>query len=357
MNRAGVWFLLCAPLLASAQEAESGFEIHGTLTGLVAYNRSVADPLSQGSPVRGEFRGLLYPSWKLSNHWSLESAFQLESRPYLTDRFAGQGYNLKATIVQAQLIYSLVRADRALTIRLGQLTTAFGAFPLRYDDATNPLAGIPPSYGYYGSGVTLGGLAGVQMDGSLGKFDVRLQFVNSSPANPRSVFARDQYGSWAGGAGYTIRQGLRVGVSGFRGPYLDRHSAFYFPGEARPRDLPGRGLGLDVEWAHGPWNAYGEAQAFKFDYKAIPIFRQDTGYGELKRVLSPRIYLAARVSYMRVHVAPTYRIYESTLGYRPNRYQIVKVGYLLTERNAFQTLDHILVCELVTSFRPYSIAR
>ena len=103
-------------------------------------------------------------------------------------------------------------------MRAGVLPTAFGSFLLRYDDASNPLIDMPPQYGYYYSAVTTAGLPGAQIDVTRSKVDARLQFANSSPANPRSLFARDQYGNWAGGAGYTLRQGLRVGVDAYRGP-------------------------------------------------------------------------------------------------------------------------------------------
>ena len=138
-----------------------------------------------------------------------------------------------------------------------------------------------------------------QVDGTVGPFDMRAQFTTSSPANPRSVFDKDQYANWAGGAGYTIRQGFRVGVSAYRGPYLDRHYQYYFPGEAPPRDLPATGYGLDVQWGRGPWNVYGELSHFQFAYKAIPTFNMHTGYAEVRRVLTPRWYVAARTGYER----------------------------------------------------------
>jgi hypothetical protein len=75
---------------------------------------------------------------------------------------------------------------------------------------------------------------GVQVDATAGKWDARLQFANSSPANPRSIFDKDQYGNWAAGVGYSVFQGLRVGLSEYRGPYLDWQSPFFFPGESRP---------------------------------------------------------------------------------------------------------------------------
>jgi hypothetical protein len=108
-------------------------------------------------------------------------------------------------------------------VRVGEMSSAFGSFLPRYDDAVNPLIGLPSAYGYYYKAVSILGVAGAQVDVTAGKFDMRAQLANSSPANPRSVFAHDQYANWAGGVGYTIRQGFRIGASSYYGPYLDRH--------------------------------------------------------------------------------------------------------------------------------------
>jgi hypothetical protein len=240
-------------------------------------------------------------------------------------------------------------------LRAGQLTSAFGAFLPHYDDADNPLTGIPQAYGYY-KPVTALGVAGVQADVTLGRWDGRLQFANSSPANPRSVFDRDQYANWAGGLGYSIRQGLRVGFSGYRGPYLDRHFAFYFPGEAKPRSLPGSGVGAEVEWASGHWNVRGEWQRFVYTYQLIPTFRQAGGYAEVRRVLHPRWFLAARVGYLHATYASGAESYEAGAGYRPNRFQIIKAGYRVDRAEADGTLNRQFTLQVVNLLHPLSRA-
>jgi hypothetical protein len=192
----------------------------------------------------------------------------------------------------------------------------------------------------------------------LGKLDARAQFVNSSPANRRSILDSGQYGNWAGGAGYTIRQGFRVGVSGYRGPYLDRQSAYYFPGEADPRTLPATALGVDVEWGRGAWNLNGEWQKFEMDYRKIPTFREHTGYAEARYVLTPRWYLAVRAGYLQPAARPGRQSYEIAAGYRPNRLQLIKVGYeLLHSPDGDGSSYHTLAVQLVTSFRAISLAR
>ena len=49
-----------------------------------------------------------------------------------------------------------------MVVRLGQLSSAFGSFLLRYDDADNPLIGMPQAYGYYYKPVSTLGLTGVE---------------------------------------------------------------------------------------------------------------------------------------------------------------------------------------------------
>lgn len=348
---------LCSAM-ARSQEAGSGFDLHGTLTGLANYSRDLTERPRDGGPFAAGVRAVLYPVWKIDGNWSFSGAVQIYTRPFFYEEFATQGYGVLTNVLQAQLTYSRVREGRSLVVRAGILPSAFGSFLLRYDDALNPLIGAPPSYGYYGQGITLDGLAGVEVDAAAGKWDARAQFVNSSPANRRSIFDRDQYGAWAGGVGYTITQGFRVGVAGYRGPYLDRQSPYYFPGEARPRDLPGTALGLEAQWGRGPWSVYGEAQKFVFDYHVIPTFREDSAYGELRRTLTPRWYVAARLSYLRANVFPMYEVYETAVGFRTNRYQLIKAGYRIERTTASHgALDNAFAVELVTSFRAMSIAR
>jgi hypothetical protein len=177
---------------------------------------------------------------------------------------------VRADILQAHIDYSRIGADGSVVVRAGQLSSAFGSFLLRYDDAVNPLTDMPLSYGYYYKPVTSYGLAGVQADVTRHKLDARVQWVNSSPANRRSLADKDQYANWASGVGLTITQGLRVGASAYRGPCLHRRNRYYFPGEARPRDLPASGVGIDAGWAKGHWNTMGELQWFTREYRAMP---------------------------------------------------------------------------------------
>ena len=343
-------------ILMHAQEANSGFDLRATLSAASVYSEELGTPPRDASSVSGGFRAMLYPTWKLSSHWAVSGAMQIHSRPYFTEEFETQGYGTKGDLLQLNLSYARFWKNRSLVIRAGQLSSAFGAFPARYDSAENPLIGIPAAYGYYYRPVTLLGLAGAQADAAVGKLDARAQFVNSSPANRRSVFDGDQYGNWAGGAGYTIRQGFRVGGSFYYGPYLHRQYAYYFRGEANPRDLPALGYGVDAQWGHGPWNAWGEWQRFQMDYRLIPTFKQHIGYAEIRRVVHPRWFVAARAGYRAAFRSSS--TYEIGAGFRPNVHQLLKFSYQIQRGEEYPgTLGNTAAVEFVTSFRAFSFTR
>lgn len=311
----------------SAQEAGSGFDLRATLTGQAAASSELTDAPRSGSAGVAGFRSVVYPTWKIDNNLFVTGALQFATRPYFFEDFSTPGYGAKGSILQATLNYARVSNKGSVLLRAGELPTAFGSFLLRYDDADNPLVDMPMEYGYYYAPVSMLGLAGGQIDATRGKWDARAQFVNSSPVNPRSLFAKDQYGNWAGGAGYTIRQGFRVGASTFWGPYLDRKYRYFFPGEANPSTLPARALGLDAGWAHGHTSVLAEVQAFVFPYKAIPTFREWAGYGEVKQVLNPRWFVAVREGVTSSNEGGKSQCIESSVGFRPDRLQLIKIEY------------------------------
>ncbi|MBV6431280.1 MAG: hypothetical protein IANPNBLG_01409 [Bryobacteraceae bacterium] len=349
-------FCLFSTVLA-AQEADSGFELRATLSGSVFSSQLLEEAPRGGGPVSAGFRSLLYPTWKLNRNWTFSGAIQVRSRPYFNEEYSTQGYGVKSDVLQAHLSYSRFWKDRSLVFRMGQLSSAFGSFLLRYDDALNPLIDMPPAYGYYYKPVTTLGLPGAQLDVTLGKLDARAQFTASSPANRRGLFDDSQFGSWAGGAGYTLRQGLRVGISAYRGPYLHENYRFYRPGEADPRRLPASGVGIDAQWGHGHWNFNGEWQRFQMDYRAIPTLHQHTGYVEARRVLHPRWYVAVRTSYLRSSAFSGREIVEAAAGYRPNPYQLLKAGYTIQKGPAIRgARANAFTLQLVTSFTPLSWA-
>jgi hypothetical protein len=349
--------LLVAAATVWPQEAETGFELRTTLTTGGILSGQLEQPPRSGAPATAGARAILYPTWRISSNWTASAAVQIHSRPYFVEQFTTQGHGVRSDILRADLSYSHFWNQNSLVFRAGQLPTAFGSFLLRYDDADNALVDMPLSYGYYYKSVSTYGMPGAQIDVTFNRLDARAQFVNSSPANRRGVFDSDQYGNWAGGVGYTIVQGFRIGASGYRGPYLHRQYAFYRPGEARPRDLPASGVGLDVQWARGHWNSHGEWQRFARAYRMMPTFRQEGGYAETRRVLHPRWYAAARIGYLKSSIGGTIKAYETSIGFRPNRHQLMKFGYQYSHSPKMSGFaGSTFAVQLVTSFRPVALA-
>jgi hypothetical protein len=344
---------LAAP--AWAQEAASGFDLRTTLTTGVFQGEAPANAPRDGSSWVAGVRAVLYPTIKLNDRWSFSGAIQIHSRPYFAEEMRTQGYGLKTDVLQATANYSRFWNRGSLVLRAGTLSSAFGSFLLRYDDAANPLVNAPRSYGYYYSPVTTLGLMGAGADATWRKIDARAQFTNSSPANRRSILARDQYGSWTAGGGYTLRQGLRAGLSFYSGPYLDRHYPYYFPGEAPPRQLPARAFGIDAQWAAGHWNVQGELQRFSMEYRRIPTFHERAGYVEIRRVLHPRWYVAHRTEYLTSSSTPTLQSYQMVAAFRPGTRQIVKLGYGLDHSSG--RLSRVFQLQLVTTLHPLSVSR
>ncbi len=162
--RAGlcVWFWLPFSALL-AQEANSGLDLSATVTGQAAYGNQLTERPRSGSPVVAGFRSMLYPTFKISKHWVVSGAIDVNSRPYFEQDFSTRGYGIETHVIQANIGYSNVWKRGSVVARAGQLSSAFGAFLLRYDDAVNPLLNMPMQYGYY-SAVTTAGLTGAQVD-------------------------------------------------------------------------------------------------------------------------------------------------------------------------------------------------
>lgn len=336
--------------LLQAQQSVAGLDLRATLTAQAVASNELTQAPRSGDPMILGSRAIVYPTIKINESWFIMGAAQFSTRPFFFNDLSQAGYGAKGTLLQGALYYSHVFEHGSVLVRAGEMSTAFGSFMLRYDDADNALTDIPIEYGYYYSPVSILGVAGAQADVTAGKFDARVQFANSSPANPRSLFAHDQYGNWVAGAGYTVRQGFRIGVSAYRGPYLDRKNLFFAPGEANPNTLPATAGGLDINWAHGHTSLQGELQRFVMAYHINPTFRETAGYGELKQVLSPRWYVAERDGFSIANEGGKALALETVAGFRPNRFQLIKVGYELRHySNAASPNDNILALQLVTT--------
>ena len=160
MRRTGA-FLCLFTAAACAQEANSGFELRTTVSAVASESQELTDAPRDGSPVTGGVRAILYPTWKLNSHWTISGAYQVISRPYFAEDFETQGYGVKGELLQLNLSYARFwEHNRSVVVRVGQMSSAFGAFLQRYDSMQNPLIGIPAAYGYYYDPVTVSGIGG-----------------------------------------------------------------------------------------------------------------------------------------------------------------------------------------------------
>ncbi len=295
---------------------------------------------------------MFYPTWKISRHWTVTGAVQVNSRPYFVETLTTQGYGVRGEVLQGHLDYSRFWEHASVVVRAGMLSSAFGSFLLRYDDAVNPLVDYPLSYGYYGKSVTTESLAGAQVDATIGRFDARAQITSSSPASRLSPFDRGQAANWTAGAGYTIRQGLRVGVSAYRGPYV-------YPANEDVAEYHwmAAGLGVDASWGIGHWNFQGEEQRFQAPYQTIPPYTREVGYAEARRSLGPRWYAAGRAGYQRGNIFISRNVYESAIGFRPSANQLVKLGYEMQQGPTIRGAQHnVLTLQIVITLPTITLA-
>jgi hypothetical protein len=366
------------PAAAIAQEASRGVLVPFTLTGGVAGSERARASDPQAARMTAGFRSVFYPGLRVNREWFVYSAVQVSSEPFFYYETYYPERELELRVPQLYLGYSRQGEALTLSLRTGQLGSAFGSFPLRYDDTANPLLDQPGSYSYpvklrpdqmpcgtadlvhqgsypvyvehYCGGsteerngmtpVTLYGVAGIELDAAWKRMDARVQITNSSPANPQSLSSSSQHLQWTLGGGYTLMQGFRVGMSAFRGPFLEDVVEDLLPAGSTVRDYPALGIGADIQWARGRWSLNAEWQRFEYNYPGFtspPAL--DTGYVEIRTILSPRFYLAWRGSftdYGRVtdeggatagSFLPDAQSYEVAVGYHLNRTQTIKAGY------------------------------
>jgi hypothetical protein len=370
--------LAAAACGVAAQESAYGISVPVTITGNALYtNAKQTDDGLLRSGSAG-FRAVASPTLNLGTHWFLYSSLNLYSSSY----FTGSPYHSERAVdfdlMQAFAGYSAKIGGTSLLFKTGRLSSAFGLAPLEYDDSRMPLLAPPrvytsrinlrpdqipcgvrsllaqrtgndidfycggeESYGYGLAPVTLYGLPAVEAELSTHRIDMRLQVTNSSPVNPQSLKSNSQFPQVTTGAGYTLLGGLHVGVSNFRGPYLDRSLATFIPAAQRIRDFEATGIGTDLQWSRGSWSTEGEWQRFHFDVPGFAISPTVyAGYAQAKKIISPRSFVAARVSFERFgrvmdskgniapHFQPPQNTYEFSAGYRLNRHELIKAGFL-----------------------------
>lgn len=401
-------------IVVAGQEGTSDISVPVTLSGSA---RAVWVPSEEGGEDRttaAGFRAVLSPTLKLGPHWFAYSAVDVHSSTYFSYYSEYDTQPVQVELMQAFLGYSTMLSGASVLVKAGRLSSAFGLFPIEYDDAKMPLIDAPQLYTNYlplrpdqlpcgvndilrqtygseveygcggadverngMSSVTLYGLPAVELETSFSRIDARLQITNSSPMNPHGLTASGQSVQWMSGAGYTLPGGLHLGVSGFRGPYLDGALAPLFPPGTTIRDYPASAVGIDAAWSRGAWSLEGEWQQYHFALPGFSVSPSENGaYGQAKWIVSPRLFLAMRATALHfgriqdssgraanLFAAPR-QVYEVSAGYRLNRRQLLKIGGSWTNGNSWaagswfwpQTNRYQLQAQLVTSFNALSKA-
>src|SRR5580693_4037675 len=85
---------------AQQTEAETGFGLQGTFSALGAASTQLERAPRLGSVGDGGFRLMLYPTMKLSRHWTIAGAYQAVSRPYFYAGFTTQEHGITGRIIQ-----------------------------------------------------------------------------------------------------------------------------------------------------------------------------------------------------------------------------------------------------------------
>ncbi len=380
LRRSLLVFCLCmtATCYASDDESAYGISVPVTVSGTLLHTGGTRTDNGLTSTTTAAFRAVVSPTLRLGSHWFFYSALAVQSGSY----FNGSSYNYDENLVGSELMqafvgYSGKASNMSWLFKAGQLSSAFGMAPLEYDDAKMPLFAPPAPYtsavmlrpdqlpcgttdlarqqnggaveflcggseseSYGLTPVTLYGLPGAEAEISTGRFDGRLQITNSSPANPQSIRSGSQFLQWTAGGGYSFGGGVRVGVSGFRGPYLNAILEPLLPAGENLRHFNASGLGIDSQWSRGPWSVEGEWQYFQFDLPGFLVSPTvQTAYGQAKRILSPRIFIATRLSFEQFgpvenvshatarHFQAPRKAAELGLGYRLNRLQLIKASF------------------------------
>lgn len=372
--------LLLLPHAAYTQEANSSFSLPLTISG----DARDVQMLDGENNLSGGFRALLSPSLQLGSHWFVYSALEAQSSSYL-DYSIGVDNDraVNFRLMQAYLGYKGEFKTATFLLKAGRLASAFGLYPLQYDDAKSPFIEPPSVYinnlplrpdqlpcnlgdviwQTYGDTVqfncggatserygvvpvTLYGIPGLEAQLSWNRVDARLQITNSSPANPQSLLSHSQFAQWTAGAGYSFGGGLHLGVSGYRGPYIERVLDPLLPAGKSWNEFAATGLGVDAQWSGGPWSLTGEWQRFRFDVPGFLASASTQGaYVQAKLILSPRIFAAVRSSMLRpggatdafghatTQIDSHQQMQELVLGYRINRLQLLKTGISFTNRS------------------------
>jgi hypothetical protein len=173
------------------------------------------------------------------------------------------------------------------SIEAGKVTPIVGTFSSRQLSFRNPLIGSPDGYAAaYANGV--------KFSGNVGLFDYRAGALSLPLYREGYVPNPSQTLRPAIGIGITPFVGLRLGVSGTVGPYLNCDlSSSQLRGQSW-KSYGQRVVAADAQFSRGYFEAHGELTRSSYDVPGLPASNGLMYYLESKYTITPRLFLAAR---------------------------------------------------------------
>jgi hypothetical protein len=174
------------------------------------------------------------------------------------------------------------------TVEAGKVKHVVGLFATRRLSFRNPLVGAPDGYSDSYP-------VGLVASGTLNRVDYRVGVLSLPLTRDGYVPAPGVQYRPAMGLGFTPTTGLRIGVSGSVGSYLN-------PGlssaQLRGRewcDYRQRLFAADLQLSRGYFEANAEAARGSYEVPGAPTSTGYSGYLEMKYTFAPRFYLATRL--------------------------------------------------------------
>lgn len=178
--------------------------------------------------------------------------------------------------------------SRALVLDAGMISPIVGMYANRHLSTRNPLVGEPDGYSVQYP-------LGARVSGKTAWADYRVGVISIAPYNERYMPKATPSPHVAAGLGVTPYPGLRLGVSGASGSWMDRNLGPALQG--RPwRSYRERVLGADAQISAGYLELRGEGSRAWYDVPGhATIVAGSAWYGEAAYAWTPRLFTALRV--------------------------------------------------------------
>ena len=178
--------------------------------------------------------------------------------------------------------------SRALVLDAGMISPIVGMYANRHLSTRNPLVGEPDGYSVQYP-------LGARVSGKTSWADYRVGVISVAPYNERYMPTATPSPHLAAGLGVTPYPGLRLGISGVSGSWMDRDLGAAVLG--RPwRSYRERVLGADAQVSAGYLELRAEGSRAWYDVPGhATMVVGSAWYGEAAYAWTPRLFSAVRV--------------------------------------------------------------